>query len=595
MKGKVKKEIVLKGIGVSPGISIGNIYLIDRRRIEAPAYRYIDSAQVPSEIKRFEKAIEKSKEQLHKVKEMISETVAGREHAYIIDAHIMILEDKVLIDDTFDTINKEKVNAEWALKIVLKKFVEIFSNIDDEYLSERVSDIEHIGDRILRNLMKKHHESIANIKRKVIVVAHDLSPADTAQMTQKKVMAFTTDIGGRTSHTAIMARSLEIPAVVGLEDVTQKVEENGSIIVDGIKGEVIINPTEVTLEDYRSRQKKYLKYEKEFRKLNDIPAISRDGKRIELLGNIEFSEELPSLKDHGAEGVGLYRTEFLYMNKKEPPTEEEHLQAYVRVIRAFDPFPVTIRTLDIGGDKFLSPDQSSDEMNPAMGLRAIRFCLKEIDLFKTQLRGILRASAHGKVKVMFPMISGVEELNNVKKVFEEVKVELSEGGMAFDKDIPIGIMIEVPSAAIIADKLAKEVDFFSIGTNDLLQYSLAIDRGNKDVSYLYEPLHPAILRMIKYVVDAAHSEGITVGICGAMAGEPEYALILLGLGLDLLSMDALSIPKVKKFLRSIDFKESEKIVENAMNFSTVSEVKKYIEEVMKEVLTEELQELVVLH
>lgn len=595
MKGHVKKEIVLKGIGVSPGISIGNVNLIDRRRIEAPAYRYVDSSQVASEIKRFESAIEKSKEQLHKVKEMISETSAGREHAYIIDAHIMILEDKVFIDDTFDTINKENVNAEWALKIVLKKFIEIFSNIDDEYLSERVSDIEHIGDRILRNLMKKHHESISDIKGKVIVVAHDLSPADTAQMTQKKVMAFTTDIGGRTSHTAIMARSLEIPAVVGLEDVTQKVEENGTIIIDGIKGEVIINPTEATLKDYQARQKKYIKYEKEFRKLKDIPAVSRDGKRIELLGNIEFLEELPSLKDHGAEGVGLYRTEFLYINKKEPPTEEEHLQAYVKVVKALAPFPVTIRTLDIGGDKFLTPEQISDEINPAMGLRAIRFCLKQIDLFKTQLRGILRASAYGKVKVMFPMISGVEELNDVKKVLEEAKVELSEGGIAFDKDISVGIMIEVPSAAIIADKLAKEVDFFSIGTNDLLQYSLAIDRGNKQVAYLYEPLHPAILRMIKYVVDAAHNEGITVGICGAMAGEPEYALILLGLGLDLLSMDAFSIPKVKKLIRSIDFKESKKIVEKALNFSTVTEVKKYVENVTNEALKGELQEITVLH
>ncbi len=359
-------------------------------------------------------------------------------------------------------------------------------------------------------------------------------------------------------------------------------------------GEVIINPTEATLEDYQVRQKKYIKYEKEFRKLKDIPAISKDGKRIDLLGNLEFLEELPSLKDHGAEGVGLYRTEFLYINKKEPPTEEEHLQAYIKVIKALDPFPVTIRTLDIGGDKFLTPEQVSDEINPALGLRAIRLCLKQIDLFKTQLRGILRASAYGKVRVMFPMISGVEELNNVKKVFEEVKAELSEGGIAFDENISVGIMIEVPSAAIIADKLAKEVDFFSIGTNDLLQYSLAIDRVNKQVSYLYEPLHPAILRMIKYVVDAAHNEGITVGICGAMAGEPEYALILLGLGLDLLSMDALSIPKVKKIIRSIDFKESEKIVERALNFSTVTEVKKYMEKVMEEVLKGELQEMTVL-
>jgi phosphotransferase system enzyme I (PtsI) len=595
LKKELNKEIVLKGIGVSPGIAIGTVYLVDRRRIEAPAYRYIESNRIATEVKRFTNAMVKSKEQLNKVKEMISETKAGREHAYIIDAHIMILEDKALVDDTIDTIKREKVNAEWALKIVLKKFIEIFSTIDDEYLSERVTDVEHIGDRILRNLMKKHHESIDDIKGRVIVVAHDLSPADTAQMTQKKVMAFTTDIGGRTSHTAIMARSLEIPAIVGLEDVTQKVGESETIIVDGIKGEVIISPTGATLKDYESKQREYKRYEKEFQQLKELPAVTRDGKRIELLGNIEILEELSSLAEHGAEGVGLYRTEFLYINKKEPPTEEEHLQAYVKVIKATAPFPVTIRTLDIGGDKFLSPVHVTDEINPAMGLRAIRLCLQKIDLFKVQLRGILRARAYGKVKVMFPMISGVEELKRAKTVLEEVKEELSKEGKDFDRNIAVGIMIEVPSAAIIADKLAKEADFFSIGTNDLLQYSLAIDRVNKDVAYLYEPLHPAILRLIKNVVDAAHREGIKVGICGEMAGEPEYALVLLGLGLDLLSMDALSIPKVKKLLRSIDFTESEKIVEKALNFSTVSEVKEYIEKVMDDVFKGELSGLAVLH
>ncbi|MFQ5900477.1 MAG: phosphoenolpyruvate--protein phosphotransferase [Thermodesulfobacteriota bacterium] len=585
-----KREMILRGIGVSPGISMGNVYLLDRGRIETTSYRYIESPSIPFEIERFKNAIKRSKEQLCKVKERILETRAGRDHAYIINAHIMILEDNVLTDDTVEIIEEREVNAEWAFKMVLKKFLEMFNNIDDEYLRERASDIEHIEDMVLRNLMGEHHESITEIEENSIVVSHDLSPADTAQMTRDKVLAFATDIGGKTSHTAIMARSLDIPAVVGLDHITRKVEEGDFLVIDGTEGRVVINPSEVTQEQYLKKQRQYRYYEKEFLKFKDLPAVTMDGKKIDLLGNIEFVEELPSLLDHGAEGVGLYRTEFLYITRKDLPTEEEHIETYTKAIKMTDPFPVTIRTLDIGGDKFLTPINIADEMNPAMGLRAIRFCLKMVDIFKVQLRGILRASVHGKVKIMFPMISGVEELRKAKEVLEEVKGELSKDGIPFDRDISIGIMIEVPSAAIIADVLAKEVDFFSIGTNDLIQYSLAIDRINEHVAYLYEPLHPAILRTIKNVVDAADEEGIEVGICGEMAGDPEYAVVLLGLGLNRMSMNAISIPRVKQFIRATNYRESQEMAAEVLNLSTVSEVKEYLKDKMEKVCKEGYKE-----
>src|SRR3972149_4733755 len=577
MTEQTRTDIVLKGIGVSPGINIGRAYLVDGGSLETPAYCYLDTTYISSEVKRFKNAVQESKDQLMKIRNRLLKDGKGKEHIRIIDAHLIMLEDKMLIDDTIKIIKKEKVNAEWAIKMVMREIREFFDSIDDEYIRERGSDIDHICDRVLKNLMGKKHETISEIKEEVIVVAHYLAPTDTAQMVKGKVLGFLTDIGGKTSHTAIVARSLEIPAVVGLENITQKGNAGDTLILDGSSGMVIINPSQKVIKEYQKKKGQYSDYERLLHHYRKLPAEMQDGRRIRLMGNIEMADEIPSIRDHGAEGIGLYRTEFLYLNRKDLPTEDEHFKIYKDVVERVSPHPTIIRTLDIGGDKFLSQMELAPEMNPAMGLRAIRFCLKEPEIFKTQLKGILRASVFGNLKIMFPMISGVDELRKAKAVMEMAKDELRNEGVAFNSKIFVGAMIEVPSAAIIADILAKEVDFFSIGTNDLLQYALAIDRVNEHVAYLYEPLHPAALRIIKNIVDAAHKAGIAVGVCGEMAGEPEYALILLGLGVDQLSMNALSILKVKKVIRSIKYSEVKKIAEAALTFSTAQEVEKFIQ------------------
>jgi len=576
MTEQTRTDIVLKGIGVSPGINIGRAYLVDGGSLETPAYCYLDTTYISSEVKRFKNAVQESKDQLMKIRNRLLKDGKGKEHIRIIDAHLIMLEDKMLIDDTIKIIKKEKVNAEWAIKMVMREIREFFDSIDDEYIRERGSDIDHICDRVLKNLMGKKHETISEIKEEVIVVAHDLAPTDTAQMVKGKVLGFLTDIGGKTSHTAIVARSLEIPAVVGLESITQKVNAGDTLILDGSSGMVIINPSQKVIKEYQKKKGQYSDYERLLHHYRKLPAEMQDGRRIRLMGNIEMADEIPSLLDHGAEGIGLYRTEFLYINRKNLPTEDEHFKIYKDVVERVSPHPTIIRTLDIGGDKFLSQMELAPEMNPAMGLRAIRFCLKEPEIFKTQLKGILRASVFGNLKIMFPMISGVDELRKAKAVMEMAKDELRNEGVAFNSKIFVGAMIEVPSAAIIADILAKEVDFFSIGTNDLLQYALAIDRVNEHVSYLYEPLHPAALRIIKNITDSAHKAGIAVGVCGEMAGEPEYALILLGLGLDQLSMNALSILKVKKVIRSIKYSEAKEIGEKALTLSTAQEIERFI-------------------
>ncbi|MBI5047793.1 MAG: phosphoenolpyruvate--protein phosphotransferase [Deltaproteobacteria bacterium] len=587
MTDQTKTDIVLKGIGVSPGIKIGRAYLVDGGSLETPAYCYLDTTYISSETKRFKDAVHESKDQLLKIRNKLLKDGKGKEHIRIIDAHIMMLEDKMLIDDTIKIIKKEKVNAEWAIRMVMKEIREFFDSIDDEYIRERGSDIDHICDRVLKNLMGKKHEAIAEIKEEVIVVAHDLAPTDTAQMVKGKILGFLTDIGGKTSHTAIVARSLEIPAVVGLENITQKVNAGDTLIIDGASGLVVINPSKKVIKEYEKKRGQYSDYEKLLHHYRKLPAEMQDGRRIRLMGNIEMVEEVSSILDHGADGIGLYRTEFLYLNRKDLPTEDEHFKVYKDVVEKVSPHPTIIRTLDIGGDKFLSQMELAPEMNPAMGLRAIRFCLKEPDIFKTQLKGILRASVFGNLKIMFPMISGVEELRKAKVIMEEAKEELRTQGVPFNPKIFVGAMVEVPSAAIIADILAKEVDFFSIGTNDLLQYSLAIDRVNEHVAYLYEPLHPAVLRIIKHIVDAAHNSGIAVGVCGEMAGEPEHALILLGLGLDQLSMNALSILKVKKVIRSIKYSEAKEIGEKALAFSTAQEIERFIKGEMAKRFPEE--------
>ena len=571
-----KQVVLMKGIGVSSGIVIGHAYILERGMVEPSQFCYLDPSETAGEIERFRGALKASREQLMRIKRKMEQDGKGKEHIRIIDAHLMILKDNMLINDTIKAISGQRVNAEWALKTVLNDIMEYFEKMDDPYLRERAMDIEHIVNRLLLNLMGRKHESIADIKDPVVVVAHDLAPTDTAQMVKGTVLGFLTDVGGKTSHTAIMARSLEIPAVVGLESITRKAEPGDTVIVDGTTGTVIINPSESVIEVYKRRRERYENYGKALFHYKDLPSETTDGRRVRLVGNMEIVEEIDALVEHGAEGIGLYRTEFLYLNRKDLPTEEEHVRAYRQVARKMAPNPVVIRTLDVGGDKIITQVESQKEINPALGLRAIRFCLKNIDIFKIQLRGILRASSYGDIKIMFPMISGIEELRRARQILEECKRELKSEGKAFNPDIEVGVMIEVPSAAMIADLIVKEASFISIGTNDLLQYSLAIDRVNEHVAYLYEPFHQAVLRIIKGVVEAANKAGVSVSVCGEMAGEPEYALILLGFGVDQLSMNAYSVLRVKRLIRSISHAEAKKICKNILNFATAKEVENYI-------------------
>jgi len=570
----------IQGIGASPGILIGKAYLIERSKVRLPQKR-IQPDQVEEEVKRFLRAILESRSQLTEIKEKILDPEVRR-HSFILDVHLMILDDKMLIQDAVDTIRKKKVNAEWALDLTLEKLDMVFKTIDDEYLRERRSDLHYVSARIFRNLLGKKHDDITRIKGKVIVVAHDLSPADTLQMNLKHVAGFITDIGGKVSHTAILSRSLGIPTVMGLEVATSLINGGDLLIINGETGEVVINPTEEVSQSFLERKRRIRSLEREVLKYASLPAETRDGVRVHLQANIEMVEEISSVKMHGGEGIGLFRTEILYLNRKDIPTEEEHFKTYRQLAEDIFPATATIRTLDIGGDKFLPNYSSGNEMNPAMGLRAIRFSLKEADIFKVQLKGILRASAYGKLRILFPMISGVEEIRQTKAILEEVRKGLVKERIAFDRTIKVGAMIEIPSASDISDILAKEVDFFSIGTNDLIQYTLAIDRINEHVSYLYKPLHPAILRIIREIVQSAHQAKIPVAICGEMAAEPLYAIVLLGLGLDEFSMNPISIPKVKKVLRMSRFEETRTLVEKLFQFSTASEIESYVRRWMAE-------------
>jgi phosphotransferase system enzyme I (PtsI) len=583
-----KKSFVLKGIGVSPGIVIGKAYLYDRFNAQVSFYKLRDKGLVSEEIRRFKTALKESEKQLLEVKNKLWE-LAGQEPLYIIDVHIMILKDKMFINHTIQYIKDVLINAEWAIKMTIDRYREIFEKVDDEYLKGRISDIRYVGQMILRNLAGEKRETIKDVSGKGIVIAIDLSPADTAQMMINKVQGFATDMGGKTSHTAIVARAVEIPAVVGLESVTKMVRTNDDIIVDGSAGLVVVNPDPEMIKVYEDKKKHFEIVQENFLKYAHLPAITKDNYRVEIGGNIEFIEEIPSAISHGAEGIGLYRTEFIYINKEQLPTEEEHFSHYRSVVGSKGLKWATIRTLDLGGDKFYSDPKLAKEMNPQMGLRAIRFCLKEVGLFKVQLRAIARASAFGKTRIMFPMISGVEEIREAKKIFFEVKDDLIAHGIPVGNDIEIGVMIEVPSAVVIADELAKEVDFFSIGTNDLIQYALAIDRINERVTYLYEPLHPAVLRLIKQVIDIGHKAGIRVAMCGEMAGEPAYIMILLGLEIDELSMNPLAIPRVKKVIRGSTLKESKALLDKVMKFSSASEIREFVNNYMRERFPEEFQ------
>lgn len=574
-----RKTIVLKGIGVSPGIATGKAYVLDYAIANVPYYQLRDEAHAWEEIARFEKALRDSRRQLTAIKKELSAR-EGVEPLFIIDVHIMMLRDKKLIYNTINNIKEKRINAEWAMKLTIEKYRDIFEKIEDEYLKARFSDVEYVGQRILRNLIGKDQIRISDVGDAAIIISRDLSPADTVQMKMENILGFATDIGGKTSHTAIVARSIGIPAVVGLERVTREIRSNDTVIVDGCDGFIIINPEPDVLKRYEEKKRHYEILEEDLLRDAKLPAVTVDHHRIEIGANIEFVEEIPSAIMHGADGIGLYRTEFLYINKEQLPTEEEHFSNYKRVIEGQGIQWSTIRTFDLGGDKFISDPKLAKEMNPVMGLRAIRFCLHEVELFKVQLRAILRASAYGKTRILFPMISALEEIRHVKKIFNEVKEDLLRHHIPVGRDIELGIMIEVPSAVVIADSLAKEVDFFSIGTNDLIQYTLAIDRVNERVTYLYDPLHPAILRLIKMVVEAAHRAGIRVAMCGEMAGEPAYTLILLGFGLDELSMNPLAIPRVKKIVREATLEESKALLDSVLNFDTAEEIEQHVRDYM---------------
>jgi len=588
-KPAIKKQVQLKGIPAAPGIVIGRAHVFGTEEL-LPPERNVAADKVSQEVERFKLALANTKKEIIDIEKKISREM-GVEHGKIFSAHLLVLEDVVLVEEVITRLKKKKKNVESVFSEVLDKYVSVLAEAKDEYLRDRISDIMDVGERILRNLMGAKGNKLDDITEKSIVVAYDLSPSDTAMMHKGRVLGFVTDIGGRTSHTAIMAKSLEIPAVVGLEDITDVVENGDQLIVDGIHGVVIVNPTKKFIEKYEKEKKKYEYIEKELVELQSLPSETLDGKRVVLAGNIELPEDVASVISHGAEGIGLYRTEYFFMNRRDLPSEEEQFNAYKSVAARIKPHNVIIRTLDLGGDKFLSQLDVPREMNPFLGWRAIRFCLARTDIFKIHLRAILRASAFGNLKLMYPMVSGIEEFRQANTVLEEVKRELKKKDIPFNENIPVGAMIEVPSAAMTSDVLAKEAAFFSIGTNDLIQYTLAVDRVNEKIAYLYEPTHPAVLSLIKMIIDNGHKEGIPVGLCGEMSGDISLTMILLGFGLDEFSTSPIAVPEVKKIIRSISFADAKKISEKALTMHTGKEVQEFAKSMLKELVPDIVAEL----
>ncbi|MFZ5974956.1 MAG: phosphoenolpyruvate--protein phosphotransferase [Bacillota bacterium] len=564
----------MKGIAASGGIAIGKAFVLTREDIRVSQEK-ISHEAVPTEQKKLATAIEKTRRQLLLLKEKTQAQLSEKE-AGVFDAHIMFLDDPEYIGGAREAIEQELIGAAYAVKSVTDAFVNEFRGIEDAYFKERAADVADVGERIMRNILGLSGTDLSALEPGSIVVAHDLTPSDTALLDKNKVLGFAADVGGKTSHAAIMARSLMIPAVLGLTDITQKVRTGDSIIIDGSTGIVIHEPDLAAIEEYRDKKEAYEKELAELFTLKDAEAITKDGCRVELFANIGTTADVDGALKYGAQGIGLFRTEFLYMDAKEMPGEDIQFEAYKQVLEKMQGRPVIIRTLDIGGDKKLPYLPTDDEMNPFLGLRAIRLCFKEIEMFKTQLRAILRASVFGKALIMFPMIATVTEVRQAKAILNECKQELSEKGIAFDPDVKAGIMVEVPSAAVSADTIAKEVDFFSIGTNDLCQYTLAVDRMNGNVSYLYDHFDPAVLRLIKMVIDASHNEGIFTGMCGEMAGDERAAALLLGLGLDEFSMSAASVLRVKKAVRNTAMQQAKQLAKEALTLESAEEVKALI-------------------
>jgi phosphoenolpyruvate-protein phosphotransferase (PTS system enzyme I) len=574
-----RMNTLLKGIAVSSGVAIGQAVILDRRATELYPQRIISPDEIPFETARFEEAVEEAGAELTRIRDAIHEGHPLEDHAYIFDTHLLLLSDRMFFGGTKTAIAAERQNAEWAVAGSIKKIESAFATIDDEYLRERARDVHFVGERVLRLLMGRSDErGMSQLPPNTVIVAHDISPADTVQFERSNVIAFATDMGGRTSHAAIMARSLKIPAVTGLEHLARHIQTGDTVIVDGGMGVVILNPDPDTLFRYRRRREIHRNYHKALMTYGRLPAVTNEGAcSVRILANVELLDELELAKDHGAEGIGLFRTEYLFLGRKDLPSEEEQYEVYRRVLTSAAPLHATIRTLDAGADKIAASLNLPIETNPAMGLRAIRLCLEKRDIFKTQLRAVLRAAVHGRCRLLIPMISCLTELLAVKEIIAEVKTDLARAGKVFDPQLELGVLVEVPSAVVIADLLAKEADFFSIGTNDLIQYALAIDRVNEHVNYLYETLHPAVLRLIRQIAVTGQAWGIPVGMCGEMAGDPVNIPILLGIGMDELSMNAFAIPMVKKFIRAVSIDECRDLTAQAFEMPEAQEIRNLLE------------------
>ena len=562
------KEIQFRGAGVSPGLAHGVIHVV-RDDLDDVVRYSIEPAQIANEIARFEAALVQTRVQILEMQQKIAEAI-GTKDAAIFDAHLLVVEDRTLIDEVLRRLEAERCNVEWVFQEVASSYAETLSKIDDPYLRERAVDMQDVTRRIIRNLQGKAPKPLLGAAQPHILVAHNLTPSDTASMDRQLVLGIATDLGSRTSHTAIIARSLNIPAVVGLHDATEKLESGRHVLLDGYTGVLIIDPTPETLSYYGEIELRKGLVAKELKGLRQTSSTTSDGRHIVLSANIEMPTDVESVGENGAEGIGLYRTEFLFVNRDTLPSEEEQYETYRKVAERVHPNPLIIRTFDLGGDKLaVGTVNVGDELNPFLGWRAIRFCLENVDIFKTQLRAIWRASAIGNVKIMFPMISGLEELRHANKILEDCRQEVGENKVG---KVEVGAMIEIPSAAISSDSLAREVDFFSIGTNDLIQYTIAVDRVNERIAHLYEPTHPAVLRLLKMIADAGHANKIWVGVCGEMARDVALIPLLIGLGMDELSVGATSVPRVKMAVRSLAVLECQKLVAEALTLQTSSEI-----------------------
>lgn len=571
---------MISGILASPGIAFGKALVLKEEKIVLDTQKITDD-QIDAEVARFYEGRAAAVEQLNSIRERALISL-GEEKAAIFEGHLMILEDEELEEEILDYLRSNKVNAGVAASKILDQQVTMLSEIDDEYLKERAGDIRDIANRLVKNILGMYIVDLGDIQEESILVAYELTPSETAQLNLEKVLGVVTDIGGRTSHTSIMARSLELPAIVGTNKVTKLVNTGDYLILDAINNQVYINPTASQIDELKALEAKISEEKAELAKLKDLPAITLDGHKVDVVANIGTIRDCDGAERNGAEGIGLYRTEFLFMDREQLPTEEEQFIAYKQVVEAMNGRLTVLRTMDIGGDKELSYLDLPKEMNPFLGWRAIRIALDRREILNAQLRAVLRASAFGKLAVMFPMIISVEEIRELKAVIETLKAELREEGRLFDNNIQVGVMVETPSAAVNAKFLAKEVDFFSIGTNDLTQYTLAVDRGNEFISHLYNPMHPSVLGLIKQVIDASHAEGKWTGMCGELAGDERATLLLLGMGLDEFSMSAISVPRIKKLIRNVNFQDAKVLADTALQKPTAAEIDQLIEEFLLE-------------